>query len=177
MGGKTWMKRNLNIETANSWCYRDDTANCAKYGRLYTHEAAKSACQSLGNGWRLPNRADWDALAKAAGGKKHFDYETWHGWLDAGKYLKSVSGWVYCCQNRTDEFGFSALPGGYRGTDGSFHEAGIYGDWWTAEEDVSGNAYYRYIYGTGDDVLYEHAHYKSNAFSARCVRDVRQFGE
>ncbi|MDR0331282.1 MAG: hypothetical protein LBH93_06190, partial [Chitinispirillales bacterium] len=50
INGLTWMKKNLNIETPDSWCYNDSASYCAKYGRLYTWEAAKSACQSMGGG-------------------------------------------------------------------------------------------------------------------------------
>ena len=33
---KFWMKKNLDIEVEGSRCYNDETANCEKYGRLYT---------------------------------------------------------------------------------------------------------------------------------------------
>jgi hypothetical protein len=64
VGDKTWMKRNLNVWTRNSWCHNNDNNpdNCAKYGRKYTWLAAKRACASLGDGWRLPKTADWNAL-------------------------------------------------------------------------------------------------------------------
>ncbi len=67
-GGLTWMTKNLNYELPDSWCYDNDPANCAEYGRLYTWEAAKKACQSLGNGWRLPTDQEWRDLAKRFGG-------------------------------------------------------------------------------------------------------------
>lgn len=77
---KKWMKKNLDVETENSQCYDDNPANCQKYGRLYTWEEAKKACASLGNGWRLPTNADWNALVNAAGGANK-----------AGKILNSAS--------------------------------------------------------------------------------------
>jgi hypothetical protein len=43
LGGLKWMTKNLNVETADSWCYDDNPVNCNRYGRLYTWEAAKSA--------------------------------------------------------------------------------------------------------------------------------------
>ena len=46
--GKRWMTKNMNVEVDNSWCYDNQTTNCDKYGRLYTYEAAKEACSSLG---------------------------------------------------------------------------------------------------------------------------------
>jgi uncharacterized protein (TIGR02145 family) len=107
LGGKKWMKKNLNVERADSWCYDNDASNCAKYGRLYTWEAAMTACPS---GWHLPSSAEWDALVNAVGSP-------------AGTKRKAKSGWNYD-GNGTDTYGFSALPGGYRYSDGYFGNVG-----------------------------------------------------
>jgi len=196
LGGKTWMKKNLNIETADSWCYGEGgqvmvfnnegkeeyitisnseiSANCAKYGRLYTWNAAKSACPLAGSGWRLPTRAEWDSLARAVGGIKDYSSESdVHDWGYAGKYLKSQTGWDYD-GNGTDDYGFSALPGGIRNSSGGFYYAGYNGYWWTAEEyvseEVSEYAYRRRMIFT-EDYLGEGSNSKGNAFSVRCVKD------
>ena len=66
--GKRWMTKNLNIEVQGSYCYDDDKANCQKYGRLYTWEAAKQACALLGEGWRLPTDEEWKKLGESYGG-------------------------------------------------------------------------------------------------------------
>jgi uncharacterized protein (TIGR02145 family) len=154
IGNLTWMAQNLNYKTGNSWCYGNDDSKCQQYGRLYDWNAAKGACPS---GWRLPSREEWNELASVAGGGV------------AGKKLKSSSGWNEN-GNGTDEYGFSALPGGLRFSDGSFDNAGNYGFWWAATENGSGRAYSRRMYydnvsvgeGTGD---------KEGGFAVRCVRD------
>jgi len=168
-----WMKKNLDVPTDGSWCYGEGgevyvdgvwktlssseiQANCAKYGRLYTWEAAKSACQSIGK--RLPTNAEWEALVKAAG-----------GWETAGKKLKARSGW-YNDGNGTDQYGFSALPGGNRTSDDHFGTAGNNGIWWTATENSDGNVYYRSMY-YNYDIVYEDNYDKSYGFSARCIQD------
>ena len=46
IGSQIWMAQNLNYEAENSFCYNDDPANCATYGRLYTWAAAMTACPS-----------------------------------------------------------------------------------------------------------------------------------
>ena len=150
------MKKNLNIATADSWCYEFSTANCDKYGRLYTWDAAKAACQSVG--WRLPSRGDWRDLVTSMG-----DEET------AGKKLKSKNGWNEN-GNGTDDYKFSALPGGTRNTDGGFYMAGNHGFWWTATEDGSDNAYRRDI-GYVLDNVYEVSNDRGFGFSVRCVKD------
>jgi len=156
VGGLTWMAENLNCDASNSWCYGDDNSNCTKYGRLYTWEAAKTACPS---DWRLPDTADWRRLVEVAGGSSI-----------AGRKLKSKTGWQAIRGiSSTDEFGFSALPGGYRNADGSFDFGGNFGLWWSATESGSGNAWNRYMsYGHND--VYENYDNEGYGFSVRCVR-------
>jgi Listeria/Bacterioides repeat len=158
--GKRWMAENLNYQTASgSWCYEDNNSNCGKYGRLYDWNTAKTVCMS---GWHLPSRQEWSDLVKFAGGDKK-----------AGKKLKAGNGWNNYYKksgNGTDNFGFSALPGGYRGSDGYFRNAGNFGYWWTATEYSGGYAYYRLMdYYLG--YVGENSNGKSIGFSARCVQD------
>jgi len=158
--GKRWMAENLNYQTASgSWCYEDNNSNCGKYGRLYDWNTAKTVCMS---GWHLPSRQEWSDLVKFAGGDKK-----------AGKKLKAGSGWNNYNKkngNGTDNFGFSALPGGDRDSDGNFDNAGNYGVWWAATETSEGHAYDRGMVYSNDDVD-ESNDDKSFGFSARCVQD------
>ena len=39
IGSQTWMAQNLNYEMDNSYCFGDDSTNCAKYGRFYRWDA------------------------------------------------------------------------------------------------------------------------------------------
>lgn len=66
--GKLWTTENLNLDTAESYCYGDVELNCRRHGRLYTWESAQRGCRSLGDGWRLPTNDDWRQLAKHHGG-------------------------------------------------------------------------------------------------------------
>jgi uncharacterized protein (TIGR02145 family) len=156
IGGKRWMAENLNYQpqTGQSWCYENDNSNCNKYGRLYDWNTATSVCPA---GWHLPNSKEWDYLVK------------WTGGTMAGKKLKSKNGWNNS-GNGTDDFGFSALPGGYRdGSGGSFNYAGYCGYWWTTEYggDFAGGWNMRY----GNDHVGEDGPYKSDGRSVRCVED------
>ena len=155
IGNQEWTARNLDIVVPDSWDYGDDPANREKYGRLYTWEAAKKAVESLGDGWRLPNGEDWDALIEAVGGKGV-----------AGTKLKAKSGWD-ADGNGTDDYGFSALPNGGRNTGGGFWGVGSFGYWWTATESNSNSAWYRSMHY----VLVRDSYDMSNGFSARCLRD------
>ena len=58
LNGLTWMAENLNFDVGEEcWFYDNDPKNGAKYGRLYTWEAAQRACPP---GWRLlTDRKHW----------------------------------------------------------------------------------------------------------------------
>ena len=125
IGNQTWMAKNLDRATKNSKCYENSPDSCAKYGRLYTWTDARKACPS---GWHLPSGAEWTQLTDFVGGAS-----------TAGRKLKSTSGWNYN-GNGTDEYGFSALPGGNGSSGGNFSSAGNYGYWWSATENNAYNA-------------------------------------
>jgi len=175
IGGKRWMAENLNLDTANgtgSWCYGNDNANCAKYGRLYNWNTAMAVCPS---GWHLSSRDDWDQLAESVGGTKASYIEILHDWLNAGKKLKSTSGWSGWsgAGNGTDDYGFSALPGGYYNGNGFYH-VGEDGYWWTATdrgEYADDNAYGRGMSYGYDGVGENFYNDKGNGYSVRCVSD------
>jgi len=166
IGGKAWMAENLNYAASSgSWCYGRDNSYCDKYGRLYDWNTAMTVCPS---DWHLPSRVEWGDLAKAAGGTG--DYGTGG---TAGTKLKST-GW-----NGTDDYGFSALPGGHyiessfnaagiRYYDGSFANDGR-GYWWTATASGSDNAYFRFMEAAA--IVNEDTKYgvKSYGLSVRCV--------
>lgn len=73
--GNTWMAENLRIETEESWCYNDNDENCKVYGRLYSWEAANTACQKLGNGWRLPTDVEWQYMVEEYGAMASADID------------------------------------------------------------------------------------------------------
>jgi uncharacterized protein (TIGR02145 family) len=154
IGNQIWMADNLNYKMNNSWCYNDSDYG-GKYGRLYTWAAAKIACP---NGWHLPTRQEWDELVTVVGGSDV-----------AGEMLKATNGWRDGGDG-TDKYGFSALPGGNRYSEGNFSFAGHYGEWWTASDDSRANAYYRSMSYNHNNVS-EHYRNKKDGFSVRCVKD------
>ncbi|MDR3012379.1 MAG: fibrobacter succinogenes major paralogous domain-containing protein [Chitinispirillales bacterium] len=152
IGSLTWMAENLNFEIDSSWCYDNDGSNCEKYGRLYDWEAAMKACP---RGWRLPDRTEWYDLERHSGSQK------------AAERLKTNIGW-----DGADQFGWSALPGGYRycmGEHGDFHYGTTVGKWWTATEAYEG-AHSRFMYSMRDD-LGSGVRSADYGLSVRCVRD------
>ena len=105
IGDQTWMAENLNYAMDSSYCYDDDPANCAKYGRLYTWSVSKTACPT---GWHLPTKDDWWTL---------FDLVN-EAYPDSAKWALLAKGYDHW-PKAFDAYGFSALPAG---------EGGFYGE-------------------------------------------------
>jgi len=157
IGDLTWMAENLNRNTDNSWCSDNDDSNCARYGRLYTWDAAMNACPA---GWRLPDTTEWNNLIVAAGDNYAIK-------------LRATSGWSY---NGTDDYGFSALPGGFRSSRGDFINIGTDAYWWSATElsfagvaVVPREAWYQTMFYRGESMTKSIAR-KDNGYSVRCVQ-------
>ena len=154
-----WMAQNMNYEAGVSKCYGNSNAHCKKYGRLYDWKTATQICPK---GWHLPSDEEWDLLLNYAGGSK-----------TAGSELKATAGWNNykgASGNGTDQYGFSALPGGYGISNGSFLNVGNFGYWWSATEGNSNGAYSRGIYYSCSNV-YRDDLSESFLLSVRCVRD------
>ena len=199
IGNQWWMAENLNYayiddpfdyegvtSDSTSWCYDNVSANCDKYGRLYTWSAAMdsagrwstngkgcgydSTCSPAGiirgvcpEGWHLPNITEWEILFNAAGGKDI-----------GGKNLKSTSGWIDyedVSGNGTDSFGFSARPVGSRNEYGIYNYEGVYAFFWNSTEDDSNYAYEVDLLHLAEAADLSGSNVKYNAFSVRCVKD------
>lgn len=159
VGGKTWMAENLNYETEGSWCYDDDKGNGAKYGRLYTWEAARSACPE---GWRLPTLREWcNCLVDEVGGP-----------VAAGKNLKSKAGWKNG-GNGVDAYGCAFTPGGFRHKEGCYDFIEESGFWWSdSDNEDTGEIFYLELDYRFDGVNID-SWDAENGFSVRYVKDGR----
>ena len=183
IGTQTWMAENLNFDTTGSRCYGDPTGGdrqntCGTYGRLYdwvTAMGLPSSCNSTTcntmisvkhrgicpAGWHVPSYAGWDTLINYVGGQQV-----------AGKILKATSVWEHGMTTThvgTDEYGFSALPGG-EGNGGNFFSVGYYGNWWYATEHNAGSAREQYI-SSYHSFVSRGTNSKEYLFSLRCLRD------
>ena len=187
-----WMAENLNYSTTGSRCYGDSLASCAKYGRLYNWTTAMDGKPSSSNspsgvqgvcpaGWHIPSRNEWSTLVSYVGSST------------SGKKLKSTAGWNDYKEksgNGTDDFGFSALPGGHGNSADKFLNADSSGYWWSATEDSAKYAWNRAMWSyadstgsmnrytvtttNGDGQSFKHYNgsiEKTFLFSVRCVQD------
>jgi uncharacterized protein (TIGR02145 family) len=159
--------------TSKAYCwYNDDIANKTTYGALYTWAAAMNgSASSTANpssiqgvcptGWHLPSDAEWTQLTTYLGGESV-----------AGGKLKETgtSHWESPNSGATNETCFTALPGGFRFYDGASAGIGSDGDWWTATELYTNNAWPRNM---GFSIISVRSYYsnKDYGFSVRCVKD------
>ncbi|MCL2220229.1 MAG: fibrobacter succinogenes major paralogous domain-containing protein [Chitinispirillia bacterium] len=175
IGDQTWMAENLNYDASGSVCYKNQESNCSTYGRLYDWEAVMNGAPSSTSspsgvrgvcpeGWHMPSEAEWMTLMDFAGGSSK-----------AGGKLKSAAGWdeVYegwIESNGTDNYGFSALPGGY-GLPGGFVVVGKYGQWWSATEGDANNAAWWFSMTGGNAGMDRARSPKTYLLSVRCLLD------
>jgi len=185
IGNQTWMAENLNYNVSGSVCHDDDPA-CTKYGRLYDWATAMvlhtgcnhNSCASqikpkhqgiCPSGWHIPNDDDWNDLMETV----NPDCSGGTGYCEgAGTKLKLREGWepYSGISSGTDEFRFSALPGGYVDYYGRLKDVGFCGYWWSASEKYGGMADH-WLMEYDDENLYYGLEYKYNLFSVRCVKD------
>lgn len=155
--GNIWMCENLDYGLSGVYYNNDEQTygwNGLKYGKLYTWDETVEAVDTI-SGWHLPSTGEWGSLATAVGGSS-----------TAGTKLKSTTGWL--SGNGDGSYGFEAFPAGYRAS-GSFNNLGLNANFWTATENSSSNAYYRY-FSTGKS-MYSGNGSKSNGYSIRLVKD------
>jgi len=161
IGTQTWMAENLNYNASGSLCYNNDPANCKKYGRLYNWETAKKACPA---GWHLPSKDEWRALANSVSNT-----------ATAGAKLKAGNGWNSYqgnSGNGSDDYDFSALPGGaVNGGGGGSSNIGISSAWWTSTERDNNNAWPSIINSDSDMLALIIDIPKLSGLSVRCLKD------
>ena len=175
IGDQWWMAQNLNYETANSYCYKDDAGYCTMFGRLYTWAAAVGKSDDVcgydtcslpldniqgvcPEGWHLPNEAEFKTLFSAVDGIS-----------TAGKMLKSTIHW-YNVGDGTDAFGFSGLPAGGRNYNGDYDNVYKYASFWSSTEYDRYQSYHVYLGYTdsGAKLIYCR---KYHGLSVRCIKD------
>jgi uncharacterized protein (TIGR02145 family) len=197
IGNQVWMAENLNYDlgpirssyqTDWSGCYYSNKVeHCDDTGRLYSWEAAINPAKLNADklidcgyglscalpdtvygicpsGWHLPDTTEWIALFTAVGGQSA-----------AGTVLKS---WRFrCplprrmnCEDGTDDFGFSAQPGGYRYDFANYYGGSSAAFFWSSSESGAYSAFSMRLINTDKDA-YWGADNKNHGFSIRCVKN------
>jgi uncharacterized protein (TIGR02145 family) len=191
IGEQIWMAENLNYVVEGSRCYKDilypdEAANCATYGRLYNwstamvflslcNESSTNASCSVSSkhrgicpsGWHIPSYDEWSTLTNYVEKEKSCTY-------CAGFYLKATSSWNINpydgSGNGSDNYGFSALPGGFGYSGSGSTNAGTTGYWRSATASTGYEAAVLSIEYNLDSMR-NGSHSKTELHSVRCVKD------
>jgi uncharacterized protein (TIGR02145 family) len=146
------------------------------YGYLYNWYAATDSRKICPIGWHVPIDTEWTTLIQFM-----VPSETLGGIgpqsLTAGGKMKSTSTlWFTSISPGTDDFGFSALPGGYRdkftNNFNFIRESSLFWSATEATEISNSTAWYRNLPNSGSVVFRDNYFgHKSNGLSVRCLRD------
>ena len=149
----------LGYLTTGAWCYYEyNSANGAKYGKLYNEYAVTDPRGLAPAGYRIPSNQDWSELIDYLGEKKI-----------AGTKMKSTTGWPEEGKG-TNTSGLAGLPGAYRSFNGNFDGIGNLGLWWSSSKDNTIAAWVRLLNGATGDVT-RISSVEQNGFSVRCLKD------
>lgn len=136
IGIQLWMKENLNVShyrngdpipevknptewinlTTGAWCYYiNDSAMGPRYGKLYNWYAVNDPRGLAPTDWHVPSHAEWISLTTYLGGED----------VAGGKMKEAgTSHWQSPNAGATNSSGFTALPGGYRLSNGAYNGIG-----------------------------------------------------
>ncbi len=184
IGNQVWMAENLKVIhfrdgtaianvtdnaewatlTTEAYCiYNNNDSNAVDmYGALYNWYAIVDGRNIAPEGWHVPTDDEWTELETYLSNNGHSGTE--------GSTLKSSAGWV-SGGDGTDDYGFTALPGGYRDhTNGDYASVSLSGYFWSATEGNSNDAWARRL-SYSQSSIYRNYYNKRFAFSIRCLRD------
>jgi uncharacterized protein (TIGR02145 family) len=206
IGDQIWMAENLKVKrysdggglwhitdyydwpimTFGSYCeYNNDTSYVATYGRLYNWYAATNSRNIAPIGWHVPTDAEWKQLEIYLGmSEAAADSQGWRGTDEGGK-LKEIgtTHWIHN-DSASNISGFTALPGGFRGTDGNGSLGDIAFDaylgseawFWTSTEIEGASSSFAHLrtlwsFASNESKIMRIGDYKLCGFSIRCIKD------
>ena len=175
--------------TTAYWTYpKEDSIYKANYGLLYNWYAVMHGSSSSSaipsnvqgvcpTGWHVPSDAEWTLLTNYVKSQSHY----WCG-NDSNHIAKALAasvGWYNSsdtCDIGYNQYvnnatGFGALPAGTLYYTNGLKLFGYYATFWSATENSSSDAYYRYLEAYYNN-MYRGKYRKSNGFSVRCLSDV-----
>jgi uncharacterized protein (TIGR02145 family) len=168
----TWQNLTIGAHTIYANDSTTTPSNLTKYGYLYNWYAAKGiytngtivSTDTLNicpKGWHVPTDTEWTTLTAELGGESV-----------AGGKMKSIGTAYWSSQSAgTDNSsGFSALPGGFRLTDGSFNNLRNSAAFWSATEvDADGARFRRLDYNSSN--VSRNSYEKQLGACIRCLKD------
>lgn len=166
--------------TTGAWCYsNNDPVTGQLYGKLYNWYAVNDPRGLAPQGWHVPSETEWKTLFIHLGMSPQ-DADGWgyppnayYGTNEGGMLKEAgTSLWNSPNTGATNSTGFTALPGGYRGTDGSFqtyYTGRSSVGWWAATEYNAERAWMRMVVSYQADTYHNNL-VKHMGWSVRCIQ-------
>lgn len=193
IGNQWWMTENLKVthylngdsiaevEDGAEWdglaggacCnYGNNESHVVTYGKLYNWFAVNDSRGLAPEGWHVASDAEWQELEIFIGMDPSEAGDTGYRGTDEGGKLKEagIENWATPNTGATNESGFTALPGGYRGLSGDY--LSIYNSalFWVTTS-INENIAWSRALSSSDGYVMRTGRDKNSGFSVRCVKD------
>jgi len=177
IGTQTWMGANLHIVNyrngdpipkvtdPDQWKTLTTGAYCiygnihTGYGYLYNWHAVNDPRGLAPTGYHVPSETEWNTLINYCGGT-----------YAAGMVLKDVGTQHWWGDHGTNNYFFTAYPGGRRDTDGAYYALGESGFWWCSTASDATNAIAYWMNYDNHDV-FQKTKEKIIGYTVRCIKD------
>jgi uncharacterized protein (TIGR02145 family) len=197
IGDQCWMKENLktttyrngtpipNVVSDNGWFnlasgafiwYDHNVQWKDLYGALYNWFAVVDTNGLCPEGWHVPSHNEWTTFTDFIGGiaspngNKLKSCRQVNSALGGDCSVSDHPRWDQAFFHGTDDFGFSALPGGARNSLGLFFQLGLTSGFWSSTEASAEYSWMRSIEaGSGQIIVLDR--FKKVGYSVRCLRD------
>jgi len=196
IGDQWWMAENLKVThyrngealpnitdnsewnnlTTGAYCnYNNDVNNSLNYGSLYNWYSVNDSRNIAPEGWHVPTDDEYKQLEMYLGMSQSDANSTGDRGTNEGSKLKETgtTHWPIPNTDATNEIGFTALPGGYRGGMGSgYYYLGFSTFFWSSTEYDISSAWDRTMSHDHSEIRRYNSEIKEKGFSVRCVKDL-----
>ncbi len=151
----------VNLTTPGYCWYNDSISYGATYGALYNWYTVNTG-KLAPKGWHVPSAIEWFELCNYLGGSS----------VAGGKLKETgILHWASPNTGATNDYGFTALPGGYRDFSAWFILNGSEAFWWdsTASGEPTSADYTKVDFNS--ITVTTGSAFKQNGYSIRCIRD------
>lgn len=193
IGTQCWLRQSLNVTkyrngdvipeitvnsewasaTTGAWSYYANNSSYGPtYGRLYNYYAVEDARGLCPHGWHVPTESEWVQLELHLGMPAgEINNNGFRGTTQGGAIKQAgTSLWASPNTGATNSTGFTALPTGGKGTDGTFYFVTLGGDMWSSTPAGGNTAFYRSTYYLNGGIWRGNAAY-AFGFAVRCLKD------
>jgi uncharacterized protein (TIGR02145 family) len=153
--------------TTPAWCYLDNnSANNVVFGKLYHGTVSVDSRNVCPTGWHLPSNEEWQTLITTLGGSS----VAASAMRTTGTIQNGDGFWPFDNVISNNISGFSAQPGEFRNTDGTFTDMVVSANWWSSTPASATTNYTVGVYSFSNSTFNQDLP-MANGLSIRCIRD------